>query len=217
MLYELRVYDAMPGKLGALNDRFANHTIGFFKNHGIGIVGFWTAMIGTSNQLTYILSFDDMADREKKWGAFQADPGWHKARAESEVDGPLNASVQNSFMQLTSYSPQPKITTKLQELRIYQAVPGKLAALNARFADHTTHLFEKHGIKNVGYWTQDVGTNNQLFYMVGHDSLADREKNFAAFDADPDWQKARAESERDGPLIVKTHSSILQPTAYSPR
>ena len=217
MLYELRVYDAMPGKLGALNDRFANHTIGFFKNHGIGIVGFWTAMIGTSNQLTYILSFDDMADREKKWGAFQADPGWHKARAESEVDGPLNASVQNSFMQLTSYSPQPKITTKLQELRIYQAVPGKLAALNARFADHTTHLFEKHGIKNVGYWTQDVGTNNQLFYMVGHDSLADREKNFAAFDADPDWQKAKAESERNGPLIVKTHSSILQPTAYSPR
>ena len=217
MLYELRVYDAMPGKLGALNDRFANHTIGFFKNHGIGIVGFWTAMIGTSNQLTYILSFDDMADREKKWGAFQADPGWHKARAESEVDGPLNASVQNSFMQLTSYSPQPKITTKLQELRIYQAVPGKLPALNARFADHTTHLFEKHGIKNVGYWTQDVGTNNQLFYMVGHDSLADREKNFAAFDADPDWQKAKAESERNGPLIVKTHSSILQPTAYSPR
>ena len=217
MLYELRVYDAMPGKLGALNDRFANHTIGFFKNHGIGIVGFWTAMIGTSNQLTYILSFDDMADREKKWGAFQADPGWHKARAESEVDGPLNASVQNSFMQLTSYSPQPKITTKLQELRIYQAVPGKLPALNARFADHTTHLFEKHGIKNVGYWTQDVGTNNQLFYMVGHDSLADREKNFAAFDADPDWQKAKAESERDGPLTVKTHSSILQPTAYSPR
>ena len=141
----------------------------------------------------------------------------HKARAESEVDGPLNASVQNSFMQLTSYSPQPKITTKLQELRIYQAVPGKLPALNARFADHTTHLFEKHGIKNVGYWTQDVGTNNQLFYMVGHDSLADREKNFAAFGADPDWQKAKAESERNGPLTVKTHSSILQPTAYSPR
>jgi hypothetical protein len=217
MLYELRVYDAMPGKLGALNDRFANHTIGFFKNHGIGIVGFWTAMIGTSNQLTYILSFDDMADREKKWGAFQADPGWHKARAESETDGPLNAHVQNSFMRLTPYSPQPKISTNLQELRVYQAVPGKLPALNARFADHTTHLFEKHGIKNIGYWTQDVGPSNQLFYMVGYDSLADREKNWAAFNADPDWQKARAESERDGPLTSQTHSSILQPTAYSPR
>ena len=217
MLYELRVYDAMPGKLGALNDRFANHTTGFFKNHGIGIVGFWTAVIGTSNQLTYILSFDDMADREKKWGAFQADPGWHKARADSETDGPLNARVQNSFMQLTPYSPEPKITTNLQELRVYNAVPGKLPALNTRFADHTTHLFEKHGIKNVGYWTKDVGTSNQLFYMVGHASLADREKNWAAFGSDPDWQKARAASEVDGPLTTHTHSSILQATAYSPR
>ena len=217
MLYELRVYDAMPGKLAALNDRFANHTTGFFKNHGIGMVGFWTAVIGTSNQLTYILSFDSMADREDKWGAFQADPGWAKVRSESEKDGVLVAGVQNSFMRLTPYSPEPRITTNLQELRVYQAVPGKLPALNARFADHTTHLFEKHGIKNIGYWTQDVGTSNQLFYMVGHASLGDREKNFAAFGADPDWQKARAESERDGPLTSQTHSSILQPTAYSPR
>ena len=217
MLYELRVYDAMPGKLGAINDRFANHTTGFFKNHGIGMVGFWTALIGTSNQLTYILSFENMADREDKWGAFQADPGWAKARADSERDGTLVAAVQNSFMRLTPYSPEPKISTNLQELRVYQAVPGKLPALNARFADHTTHLFEKHGIRNVGYWTQDVGTSNQLFYMVGHASLADREKNWAAFGADPDWAKARVESERDGPLTAQTHSSILQPTAYSPR
>jgi hypothetical protein len=217
MLYELRVYDAMPGKLGALNDRFANHTTGFFDNHKIGMVGFWTAVIGTSNQLTYILSFDDMADREDKWNAFQSDPGWHKARAESERDGILVARVQNSFMRLTPYSPEPKINSGLQELRVYQAVPGKLPALNSRFADHTTHLFEKHGIRNVGYWTHDVGTNNELFYMVGHNSLADREKNWAAFGADPEWLKARVESERDGPLTAKTQSSILQLTAYSPR
>ena len=181
MLYELRVYDAMPGKLGALNDRFANHTTGFFKNHGIGMLGFWTAVIGTGNQLTYILSFDNMGDREGKWAAFGADPGWHRARAESERDGTLVAGVQNSFMRLTPYSPEPKISTNLQELRIYQAAPGKMPALNARFADHTTHLFEKHGIRNVGYWTQDVGTSNQLHYMVGHASLADREKKLGRF------------------------------------
>ena len=217
MLYELRVYDAMPGKLGALNDRFANHTTGFFKNYGIGIVGFWTAVIGTGNQLTYILSFDSMADREDKWSAFQADPAWQKARAESERDGTLVAGIQNSFMRLTPYSPEPKISTNLQELWVNEAVPGKLPALNSRFADHTIHLFEKHGIRNVGYWTQEVGTGGRLFYMVGHASLADREKNWAAFTSDPDWLKARAESERDGPLSAKTQSSILQPTSYSPR
>ena len=219
MLYELRIYDAMPGKLGALNDIFANHVMGFFKNYGIGMVGFWTAVIGIGNQLTYMLSVDNMSDREEKWGALRADPSWQKAHAEWESDGPLVSSMQNSFMRLTPYSPEPKISSNFQELRIYQAVPGKMSALNARFSDHTIHLFEKHGIRNVGYWTQDVGvgTSNQLFYMVGHANLAEREKNWDAFGSDPDWQKARAESERDGPLTSKTLSSILRPTDYSPR
>ena len=75
MLYESRIYTAVPGKLPAVNDRFAKHTIGFFKKHGIGILGFWTDEIGTSNRLIYILTFDSMADRENKWTAFQADPG----------------------------------------------------------------------------------------------------------------------------------------------
>ncbi len=105
MLYELRVYDARAGKLPALNDRFANHTTGFFKDHGIGIVGFWTAEIGTSNQLTYMLGYDGLGDREQKWGAFGSDPDWHKARAASEVDGPLNRRSQNSILRRTSYSP----------------------------------------------------------------------------------------------------------------
>ena len=83
MLYELRIYITVPGRLPAINDRFAKHTIGFFKKHSIGILGFWNDEIGTSNQLTYILAFDSMADREQKWGVFQADPGWHQVRAET--------------------------------------------------------------------------------------------------------------------------------------
>src|SRR6202045_2603582 len=39
------------------------------------------------------------------------------------------------------------------ELRIYHVVPGKLDALLARFRDHTDKLFERHGMKNVAYWT----------------------------------------------------------------
>ena len=64
MLYELRVYRTVPGKLPAINDRFAKHTIGFFKKYDIGIVGFWNGEIGRGNQLTYILAYDSMADRE---------------------------------------------------------------------------------------------------------------------------------------------------------
>jgi hypothetical protein len=217
MLYELRVYTTVPGKLPAINDRFAKHTMGIFKNHGIGILGFWTAEIGTSNQLTYILVFDSMADREKKWTAFQADAAWHQVRAETEAPGPIVDHVVNVFMRLTPYSPQPQLGSTIHELRVYDAMPGKLPALHDRFANHTTLLFKKHGIDNVAYWTEDVGTSNRLVYMLGYPDLGAREKSWTAFQADPAWQQARAESEKNGPLVRVSRHTILRPTPYSPR
>lgn len=218
MLYESRIYHTVPGRLPALNDRFAKHTMGFFKNHGIGMMGFWTDEIGTSNKLTYILTFDSMADREAKWGAFQADPGWHEVRVKTEESGPIVAQVINSFMRLTPYSPQqPKVTSAVQELRIYDAVPGKLPELHNRFSNHTMGLFEKHGIDNIAYWTDDVGISNRLIYLLGYPSLADREKSWSGFQADPDWQQARAASEENGPLVRVSSHCMMRPTAYSPK
>ncbi len=105
MLYELRIYDVVPGKLQALHARFDNLTLGLFKKHGIQVVGFWTDEVGINNRLTYITSFRDMAHREQAWGAFQRDPDWVRGRAESERDGPLVAQVHNTFMRPTNYSP----------------------------------------------------------------------------------------------------------------
>lgn len=217
MLYEARIYTAVPGKLPAVNDRFAKHTMGIFKNHGIGMLGFWTAEIGTSNQLTYILVFDSMADREKKWTAFQADPAWHQVRTETEAAGPIVDHVVNAFMRLTPYSPQPQLGSNIHELRVYDAMPGKLPALHDRFANHTMQLFKKHGIANVAYWTEDVGTSNRLVYMLGYPDLGAREKGWTAFQADPAWQQARAESEKNGPLVRVSRHSILRLMPYSPR
>lgn len=217
MLYESRIYYTVPGRLPALHDRFANHTLGFFEKHGIGVFGFWTDEIGTSNKLTYILTFDNMADREAKWSAFQADTGWHQVRAESEADGPIVAVVKNAFMRLTPYSPEPHMTTNVQELRVYDAMPGKFQGINDRFANHTIKLFEKHGIENIAYWVEDVGTSNRLVYMLGYPNLGAREKSWAAFGADPDWQTARAASEVNGPLVRVSSHSIIRLTPYSPR
>jgi hypothetical protein len=106
MLYELRVYQASPGKLAALNARFENHTLGFFAKHGIKTLGFWTTAVGeSSNALTYILVYEDMADREKRWTAFASDPEWLAVKKETDKDGPLTASIRNEFLIPTSYSP----------------------------------------------------------------------------------------------------------------
>lgn len=218
MLHELRMYYAMPGMFSALNDRFANHTVGFFKKHGIGMVGFWTDEIGTANKLTYMLKFDGMGDRETKWDAFQADTEWQRIREETDRNGPMLEVLENTFMRPTYYSPEPKITSNVQELRTYEVVPGKLAALNERFANLADPLFRKHGMETIGYWTNVVGTSNRLVYMLGFPSLADREKSWQAFRTDPDWRKGMRESdERHGPLNGLAYSTILRPTTYSPR
>ena len=105
MLYEYRVYEAMPGKLPALHARFRDHTLELFERHGIMNIGYWTAVAGDySNRLIYIVAFEDAAQRERAWASFAQDPDWQRARAESEVDGPLTARVFNSFLNPTDYS-----------------------------------------------------------------------------------------------------------------
>ncbi len=105
MLYELRIYHATPGKLKLLNQRFETTTLKFWEKHGIRQVGFWTTLIGESNNdLYYILEWENLAEREQKWNAFMSDPEWIKARAATEVDGPLYSHLTNTILAPTSYS-----------------------------------------------------------------------------------------------------------------
>ncbi len=211
MLYELRVYVAPPEKLPALIRRFSDHTKGYLDKHGINMMGCWTEEKEAGNQLICILTFGSMGDREERWGAFQADAGWQRVRAETESEGPLADEVCNTFMRLTPYSPEPSLKSSVQELRVYDAVPGKLPALHTRFVDHMMGLFERHGMENVAYWTGEVGASNRLVYMLGFPSLEDRKRSWAAIHEDPDWQKVVGETERDGPLTRATRRTVLRP------
>jgi len=111
MIYELRTYEAVTGKMPALHKRFAETTLALFARHGIKVVGFWTSDIGgASNELVYMLAYESLADREQRWAAFAADPEWQQKRAESERDGPLVARVTNSILRPTPYSPATAAT-----------------------------------------------------------------------------------------------------------
>ena len=105
------------------------------------------------------------------------------------------------------------------ELRIYYAAPGKLEALNVRFRDHTCALFKKHGMEIVGFWIptdQDQGAENKLVYMLVHRSREAAKQSWKDFGDDPEWQKARTESEVNGKLTEKVESVFLSATDYSP-
>ena len=105
-VYELRMYHAMPGKLGDLQKRFRDHTIAMFKKHDMKDIGYWVPQDppNSENLLIYILEHPSREAATKNWAAFMADPVWVKAKAESEANGPLVDHVDSYFMNPTDYS-----------------------------------------------------------------------------------------------------------------
>ena len=105
MIYELRVYQAVPGQMPKLQARFRDQLPPIWEKHGIYPIGFWTTLIGeSSNELTYILPWGSLADLETRWTAFQNNPAWHKVRDDSERDGPIVASIRNQILTPTAFS-----------------------------------------------------------------------------------------------------------------
>ena len=105
MLYELRIYHVVPGKMRQLNDRFQNLTLALFKKHRIDAVGFWTQSVGpNSNALTYMVRWENDADRVAAWQALANDPEWIAGRDASEAGGQLFTHWENQLLSPTAYS-----------------------------------------------------------------------------------------------------------------
>ena len=108
MIYELRTYTAMPGRLPDLHTRFETITSGYFAKHGIRVVGYWTYQFGGPNdQLVYMLAYDSLADREAKWATFDQDAERRAAFAKTEENGKLVQRITVQILRPTPYSPKP--------------------------------------------------------------------------------------------------------------
>lgn len=225
--YEMRVYYAAPGKLDDLNARFRNHTLKLFEKHGIMNVGYWMPLENPDRKLIYLLSFPSRAAAKASWKAFGSDPEWREVVKKTEANGRLVTKVESTYLAATDYSPTVKPTvaaeSPLFELRTYKTPAGKLEALNARFRNHTTKLFAKHGMGQFGYWMpldQDKGASDTLIYLLAHKNKEAADASFTAFRADPDWTTAKAASEKDGPLTLPAPDGVksvyLKATDYSP-
>src|SRR6476469_6092168 len=108
--------------------------------------------------------------------------------------------------------------TRVFELRTYTAPEGKLGDLQKWFRDHTRRIFDKHGMKSIGYWTpQDAPlSQNTLIYILEHPSREAAKKAWADFGADPEWVKVAADSQVNGRIVSKVVSVFADPTDYSP-
>jgi hypothetical protein len=225
-VYELRTYTATPGNGPAVLARFRDHTVKLFEKHGMANVGYWVpadAKDGAGEKLVYLLEHKSRDAARASWKAFSADPEWQAVRKHTEANGRIVAKAESVDLAPTNFSPPMsagarKGATRVFELRTYTAAEGKLAALDARFRDHTIALFQKHGITNLGYFhpvDADKGANNTLIYFLAHSSRDAAAASFKTFRENPDWLKARTASEKDGKLTTKVESVFLTPTDFS--
>jgi hypothetical protein len=105
----------------------------------------------------------------------------------------------------------------IYEWRVYKVAPGKLPMLNERFRKHWAEIFERNGIKLIGFWEAIVGRTSSLYYMVAYDSLAHREECWKSMRSDAEAGKVRdALAKEQGTITEYVDNLLLMPTDYSP-
>ncbi len=129
------------------------------------------------------------------------------------------------LLEATDYCPEvkpdqtPRQTPRIFELRTYHAPTYRqLKALHERFAGPEIRIFHRSGVHPILYSSTWIGPNMpNLTYVIPFDGLAEREKAWAAFGADPEWVKVRAESiEKHGQISSYMQMSLYRATPYSP-
>lgn len=118
----------------------------------------------------------------------------------------------------TGWASAEEKAARVFEMRTYYAAPGKMDELHARFRDHTCGLFKKHGMELIGFWEpvdEKSGKGEKMVYILAYPSREAATASWKAFGADPEWQKARAESEKNGKLVAKVESVFLNALDYS--
>ncbi len=226
-VYELRTYTSTPGKLETLLKRFRDHTTQLFEKHGMTNVGYFVPLDvadGSAEKVVYLLSYPSRQAATASWNAFRNDPEWQVVRDASEAEGKIVAKVDSLFLTATDFSP-PAVQfasgePRTFELRAYTTPEGGLAAIDARFRDHTHALLEKQGMTPLYYWhplDADKGAGHTLIYLLAHPSRDAAKANWTAFRADPAWAKVKVASEKEtgGSLTTAIKSLFLAPTDFS--
>ncbi len=236
-LYEFRSYVSEPGRQADVLKLLSEGSIPIMTKHGLSLVGAWTNVDAADERVFTLISHKDKASAEAAQTAFQNDPAWKDILQKSMIDGkkPVK-SVERIFLTANDYSPVLDVKVvgnRVFELRTYVATKGNLAALNARFKNHTLGLFSKHGMTNILYCsvlegeplsaaklleavspigksTAELDANllaagNSLVYFIAHASPEAAKASFGKFMADEDWTKAYKASEAaaGGSLTVK--------------
>ncbi len=225
--YEFRFYRLSQGDRPRRMNEFASQRmLPLMKKHKFGPAGFFNIFMGQdSPSLVGLMSYSSLAEREELWGKLGRDPEWHKAVADLEsAPEPPFIRASSFLLRATSYAPELTVSPgeqkpRLFELRIYHSpTERQLRALHERFGGPEIKIFHRTGIHPILYGEMVVGPDMpNLVYLTPFENLTERDKAWAAFAADEEWQKVLPESiQRAGQIVHDISITMLRATPYSP-
>ena len=221
--FELRLYDVTSNKLDGVLERFRETVEPVRRKHGIKTVGYWTAA-GTTNGGTFAYlmtaaSKEELQNQEKEFGAdpqfkegYAASSRKHGKTVDKITTLPLIVDASAKFDFVSSKSP------RVFDLRLYSVFPGKLDAFRNRWRDHAVPLYERHGLKSLGWWVaenKDAAGNDVLVCLLAGGTLSAIQKSIGEFHQDPEWQRVEKATEKDGQLRSQVEAFKLTPTDFS--
>jgi hypothetical protein len=226
-IYRLVFWYMRQGDQIARMNEFLSSQMSFFRKAYSGPLGVFTAFLGPHIPAIMTLSgHHSLADLEAAGERIRSDSGYMKALAAVEKGAePPSDNAEVRLLAATDYSPEivplkekPKVS-RIFELRVYHSpTQWQLRALHERFSGSEVKIFHRCGIHPILYSSTIAGPNlPNLTYLMPFVTLADREKAWDAFGADPEWVKVRKESiDRSGQITNQISITLLRPTDYSP-
>ncbi|MBV8728383.1 MAG: NIPSNAP family protein [Acidobacteriia bacterium] len=225
-LYLLDYFYYRQGDQGTRLQQFLSSQMALWTKHSRAF-GVFTAVMAPHAQTTLVLAgfstFEEMTAAQSR---IDADSGYQKAREDLDRgNNPAFDSQQRVLLRAAEFSPEivsllekPK-QPRYFEIRVYHSPTARqLRLVHERFAGPEIRIFHRSGIHPILYADTIAGPDmDNLTYIIPFASLAEREKAWETFNADPEWVKARAESiERGGQIVDYQNISLWRAAPFSP-
>lgn len=220
MIYELRLYSVVPGRMPDLHARF-ERLPPLFKRHGVQCIGQWTVTAGPRMPgFVYLMAYADLAEREARWAPFYTDPDWLSLRAETNAGAEMVERYDLCFLKPNAgWAPDPKDAQRsiggVHELLMHEAALGQGAATNAFLREVQLPLLRAHGAQVMLVADMASGPRMpQVVTMLGWEDHAAREAAWGAVEVDPVWRAAVAAQRKEigWPVLGRTDRYVLRAT-----
>jgi hypothetical protein len=227
--YELRRYHLRMGQSKVLFDFLSEVALPAMRRLGVGPVGAFESTVGPQMPAFHLLvPHESAAGPSALATRLAADPAYVKGAAAAAYHGVTAA--QPAYQRLDSallaaFEAMPRLEApetgkpRIFELRTYESPTeaGHLRKVEMFSRMGEIAIFRRCGLTPVFFARTVIGARQpSLTYMLTFPDLAAREKAWAAFRADPDWQKLKATpGYTDAEIVSNITDELLRPTAFS--